>query len=129
MNTIAFRSRLFGLYAVTLACAVASSVPTICAAADSTDIPSVVVKYADLNLSNPEGVAVLYRRINAAARDVCKSYDIHSGSERLPGSADPCYRKALQDAVNKVGHPGLSAMYNAKHPQPSPITVASAKSR
>ena len=129
MNTLAFFARLPGLYAATLVCAVAASVPAICAAADSSDVPSVVVKFADLNLSNPEGVAVLYRRINAAARDVCKSYDIHSGSDRLAGSADPCVRKALQDAVNKVGHPALSAMYNAKHPQPLPITVASAKTR
>jgi UrcA family protein len=129
MNTFAFFARQPGLYAATLACAVVSSVPTICAATDSSDVPSVVVKFADLNLSNPEGVAVLYRRINAAARDVCRSYDIHSGTDRLPGSSDPCVRKALQDAINKVGQPALSAMYNAKHPQPAPITVASAKIR
>jgi UrcA family protein len=129
MNTIASSSRLFSLCAATLVCAVASGLPQLCAAADSNDIPTVVVKYADLNLSSPEGVTALYRRLHAAARDVCKSYDIHSGGDRFPGTSDPCYRKALQDAVSKVGHPALSAMYNAKYPQPGPITVASARTR
>jgi UrcA family protein len=129
VNTKSSSSRLLGLYAATIVCAVASSLTAVCAAADSSDFPSVVVKFADLNLSNPAGVTALYRRINAAARDVCKSYDIRSGSSTRPGSADPCVRKALQDAVNKVGHPALLAMYNAKHPQPGPITVASARTR
>jgi UrcA family protein len=129
VNTINPSARLLGLLATTIVCAVASSLATVCAAADSNDFPSVIVKFADLNLSNPEGATALYRRINAAARDVCKSYDIRSGSVRLAGSADPCVRKAIADAVTKVGHPGLFAIYNAKHPQPLPIAVASAKTR
>jgi len=129
VNTKRPSSRLLGLYATTIVCAVASSLTAVCAAADSSDFPSVVVKFADLNLSNPEGVTALYRRIHNAARDVCKSYDIRSGSYTLAGSGDPCVRKAIQDAVNKVGHPALLALYNAKHPQPVPITVASAKTR
>lgn len=129
MNTMRYSSRLLGLYAATIVCAVASSLTAVCAAADSSEFPSVVVKFADLNLSSPEGVTALYRRIHAAARDVCKSYDFRSAASILPGSADPCVRKAIQDAVNKVGHPALLAMYNAKHPQRVPITVASARTR
>ena len=34
-------------------------------------VPSVVVKYGDLNLSTEEGNRALYRRIVAAARQVC----------------------------------------------------------
>jgi UrcA family protein len=129
VNTNNRSSWLPGVLATTAVCAVASTLPTVCAAADSSDLPTVVVKYADLNLSNPEGVTALYRRITAAARDVCQHYDIRSGSSLRPGAADPCVRKALQDAVTKVGHPALSAMFNAKHPQPVPITVASARTR
>ena len=129
VNKIRPFPRLLALCATSIVCAVASSLAAVCAAADSNELPSVVVKFADLNLSNPEGVTVLYRRINAAARDVCKSYDIRSGSSVFPGSADPCVRKAIQDAVNKVGHPALLALYNARHPQQGPITVASAKTR
>ena len=42
-------------------------------AADASDevVRSEIVGFGDLNLSNPEGVAVLYRRIKAAAHRVC----------------------------------------------------------
>jgi UrcA family protein len=126
VNTINTSPRLLGLLATAIVCAVASSAATVCAATDSNDFPSVVVKFADLNLSNPAGVAALYRRIDAAARDVCKSYDVSSG-RFTAARTDPCVRKAIEDAVTKVGHPALFAIYNAKHPQPLPITVASAK--
>ena len=128
-NTNKRTTRQPGKQATTAVCAVASTLPTVCAAADNSALPTVVVKYADLNLSNPEGVTALYRRITAAARDVCQYYDIRSGSSLRPGATDACVRKALQDAVTKVGHPALSALYNAKHPQPVPITVASAGTR
>jgi UrcA family protein len=114
-------------FATLAVCAVASGLATICTASDNSEFPSVVVKYADLNLSSPEGANALYRRINAAARDVCRSYDLGSGSFKLAAGSDPCVRKAIADAVTKVGHPALLAIYNAKHPQPSPITVASTK--
>jgi UrcA family protein len=129
VNTISPNSRLLGLFAMAIVCAVSSSLPAICAAADSSDLPRVTVKFGDLNLSNPEGATTLYRRINAAAREVCKSYDVGRGNFKLPGNANPCVRKAIGDAVTKVGHPALFAIYNAKHPQSLPITVASARTR
>lgn len=129
MNTISPTARLLGLFAMATVCAVSSGLATVCAAADSSDLPRVTVKFADLNLSNPEGATTLYRRIHAAAREVCKSYDIGRGNFTLPGSANPCVRKAIADAVTQVGHPALLAIYNAKHTRPVPITVASAKTR
>jgi UrcA family protein len=129
MNTMTPTSRLLGLFAIAIVCSVSSSLATVCAAADSSDLPRVTVKFGDLNLSNPEGATALYRRINAAAREVCKSYDIGRGNFTLPASANPCVRKAIGDAVTKVGHPALLAIYNAKHPHRLPITVASAKTR
>jgi UrcA family protein len=129
MNTISPTSRLLGLFAMAIVCSVSSSLATVCAAADSSDLPHVTVKFGDLNLSNPEGATALYRRINAAAREVCKAYDIGRGRFALPGSADPCVRKAIAEAVTKVDHPALLAIYNAKHPRRVPITVASAKTR
>src|ERR1700756_2467731 len=35
-------------------------------------LPSETVRYHDLNLNSPEGVAGLYRRIQDAAADVCQ---------------------------------------------------------
>ena len=129
MNTFSPTSRLLGLFAMAIVCSVSSSLGAVCAAADSSDLPRMTVKFGDLNLSNPEGATTLYRRITAAARQVCKSYDIGRGNFVLPGSANPCVRKAIADAVTKVGHPSLLAIYNAKHPRPLQITVASARTR
>jgi len=129
MNALTSSPRLRGLVATALVCAVVSSFATVCTAADNKDFPSVVVKFGDLNLSNPEGAAVLYRRIDSAAREVCKAYDISSGRYKFPPSSNPCVAKSIQEAVAKVGHPALLAIYNAKHPHPVPIEVASAGSR
>ena len=41
--------------------------------AQAGDERSETVKFADLNLSSPEGVEALYGRIHAAARRVCES--------------------------------------------------------
>src|SRR5580692_11329307 len=39
------------------------------------EAPSVTVRYHDLNLNTPEGIANLYERIHAAAVVVCKSVE------------------------------------------------------
>ena len=52
--------------ALTLTCGAVSI------AADNSDVPQTLVKFADLNLSNPQGAITLYSRIAAAANRVCK---------------------------------------------------------
>jgi UrcA family protein len=74
---------------------------------------STAVHYTDLNLSQPAGVATLYRRITWAANHVC-------GQRALTGSNYPlpeytrCYNEAIASAVARVGHPQLSAYYHAR---------------
>jgi UrcA family protein len=130
MNTITPFTRIHRLIATAIVGAFASSFAVVCPAADDTETVSVVVKFGDLNLSNPQGAAALYGRIVAAAHNVCGSYDsdevIHRGSR---ARADACVHKAIADAVTKVGQPELFAVYNAKNRQPLPITVASAQAR
>jgi UrcA family protein len=128
MNTITRSTRLRGLIAKALVSAVAASFTVVCAAADNTETVSVIVKFGDLNVSNPEGAATLYRRIAAAASNVCGPYETdswHRGSSRARVNA--CVHKAIADAVTKVGQPELFAIYNAKNREPLPITVADAK--
>jgi UrcA family protein len=129
MNAITSFPRLSGFVATAIVYVVASSFSTASTAANSNEFPSTVVKFADLNLSTPQGAAALYRRINWAARDVCKAYDLSSGHFEQPSNSHPCVRKAVQDAVAKVNAPQLTAVYNAKNPQARPIEVASAQSR
>jgi UrcA family protein len=129
MNTITPSTRFRGLIATAIVSAFASSFAVVCAAADSRDTVSEVVKFGDLNVSNPQGAATLYRRIAAAARDVCGPYEIDSWHPGARASFNACVHKAIADAVTKVGRPELFAIYNAKNRQPLPITVASAKTR
>ena len=130
MNMITPFTRIRRLIATAMVSAFASSFAVVCAAADDTETVSVVVKFEDLNVANPQGAATLYGRIAAAAHNVCGSYDsddvFHHGSR---SRVNACVRKAIADAVTRVGQPELLAVYNTKNRQPLPITVAAARAR
>jgi UrcA family protein len=96
-------------------------------AAGDSDVPQVVVKFGDLDLSNPQGAATLYSRIAAAGNEVCRSLDINSRDLGSRARLDACVHKAIAEAVTKVNQPKLFAIYNAKHHQSRPILVAAAK--
>jgi UrcA family protein len=76
------------------------------------DVAQVHVKYADLNVNNPAGAAVLYQRIRAAAEKVCAM----PGSRELDRAAQAkaCMTKATADAVAAVNAPALTGLYEAK---------------
>lgn len=107
------------LFASAILGAFATGFAGISAAADSTLERSETVKFGDLNLSNPQGAATLYRRIVRAAHEVCDLPD-----DVVRSSAHACVDKAVADAVSKVGHPELIAIYTAKTHMPMPIIVA-----
>jgi UrcA family protein len=109
--------------------ALALSCGAVSMAADRSDVPQAVVKFGDLNLSNPQGAATLYGRIVAAAHEVCKSFDIDSRDLGDRARLDACVHKAIAGAVTKVGQPELFAIYNVKNHQPLPILIAAAETR
>jgi UrcA family protein len=129
MNTTNPSARLRGFIATAIFSALVSSFAAVCTAADSSDTRSETVKYGDLNVSNPEGAATLYRRIAAAANNVCRSYETDSRYIGSQAGLNACVHKAIADAVTKVGRPELFTVYNSKNRQPLPVIVASAKSR
>ncbi len=119
MNSMNTSTRIRKVFATAILGALAAGFAGLSAGAGMIE-SSVTVKYGDLNLSNAVGAAALYSRIVAAARQVCDSpNDLASQA-----SARACRNKAISEAVTKVGHPGLIAVYNAKNPQPLPVTVA-----
>jgi UrcA family protein len=99
------------------------------AAARQTDVSQTVVKFGDLNLSNPQGAATLYRRIVVAAHEVCGSFDVDSIDFAARALTNACVHKAIADAVTKVGQSELFAVYDAKNHQSLPIAVAAAQAR
>ena len=76
---------------------------------NATEVPpSQTVRFSDLNIKNLEGAKVLYSRIHAAARKVCK---LSAGTDPiLRGGAQACIDTAINDAVHKVNAPLLTAL-------------------
>ena len=97
--------------------------------AGESDVPQVVVKFGDLDLSNAQGAARLYSRIAAAGEELCKPFDVDSGNLGSRARFGACVQKTIADAVTKFNQPELFAIYNAKNHQPRPILVAAAKAR
>jgi len=120
MNTMTTIKR-FRMLACGLLGAVASSLPVLPAVADSFDAPQVTVKYEDLNISNPQGVATLYSRIRNAAKDVCSQYD-HSG---IDGAIrrNACMDRAIISAVTKVNSSAVYAVSGVKAGTDVPVRL------
>jgi UrcA family protein len=96
------------------------------AAADpSSKTPTLKVFYGDLNLERPEGAAVLYRRLRAAADTVCSPVD--STQPDWLQRFEDCMRKSIADAVAKVDNPVLTAYYQSKNPRHALPPVVTAK--
>jgi UrcA family protein len=77
------------------------------------DVGRITVRFGDLNLEQPAGVAVLYRRLRHAAEHVC-------GEPERPGEATisvawrACVAQAVERAVVTVDRPALTA-YHREH--------------
>src|SRR5262245_21233187 len=68
------------------------------------------VSYADLDLSKPAGAQTLYKRIKAAARQVCGPSDQYTFVTPARAFRE-CYAKAIADAVAQVDRPSLTALH------------------
>jgi len=119
MNTSTLSTGLRGLIATAICGALAASFAAV-SAAEGPEPASQIVKFADLNVSNPLGAAVLYARIRAAAESVC-SYYVFKSDE----AENRCVHDAIANAVTKVNQPALSAVYNTKYKISVPSTLVS----
>jgi len=72
-----------------------------------SDVPlSKVVRYADLDIQNPVGAEILYRRLRLAAAEVCPAAP-HPG--QLVGRSD-CVKDAIDRAVLSLHSAALSRL-------------------
>lgn len=94
------------------------------AAAPNAEPPSVTVRYLSTDLSTPQGVVVLYRRIREAASSVCGAYDSALLEEKA--LRDKCVDEAIAAAVMRVHSERLTAHYwrrmHGKRPLPDQPT-------
>ena len=123
MNTIT-STPLRTLIAGAILSVLAFSFATVSSANDGTTLPHVIVKFGDLDVSNPQGASLLYDRIQTAARDVCsRSVDPWD----LPGMAnrEKCAEKTILDTVIKINRSALTAVYSAKTGKEVPTRLVS----
>jgi UrcA family protein len=85
--------------------------PVARAASSPADVPQVRVSYSDLILTNEHDALLLYRRIAAAAREVCPP-ESSVYARRIAGRH--CVSEAISRAVRDVGSPKL-AQVEAAH--------------
>ncbi|HXQ46650.1 MAG TPA: UrcA family protein [Caulobacteraceae bacterium] len=95
--------------AATLSCAI----PAVAQISDT--VPSVTVKYSDLNIGSRAGVQALFKRIDAAANTACGGApDIRQLNQLA--SFEACCRSAVARAVVEVNSPMLKAMAHGGSP-------------
>jgi UrcA family protein len=86
---------------------------------DSLDIErnSVTVTYADLNINNEKGAAVLYRRLQVASESVCGIRFPRAQKDlQFKKIAEDCYDDALSRAVDAIGSELLLSLHQGTEP-------------
>ncbi|MGD0492659.1 MAG: UrcA family protein [Steroidobacteraceae bacterium] len=87
----------------------AAGIGAASAAGQQDDVPSVVVKYDPQSLQTDRGAHVLYRKIVAAAEQVC--LPVISSSIRPSQAILQCRAQAIARAVTKINDPKLAAIH------------------
>lgn len=103
-------ARILFVATALLACLVVTG-PVRAANADA-DVPSMTVHYNELNLGNEAGVQTLYRRLTAAARQVCASQDGRRLQEQLAFRS--CVALSLERAVREARNEAVLALHAEK---------------
>jgi len=98
-----------------LAAAATLSCATPVAAQTSDTVPSVSVKYGDLDIGSPAGAQLLLKRIRAAANTACGGAPDIRQLKQL-ATFEACRRSAAARAVTVIDSPMLSAMARGGSP-------------
>jgi UrcA family protein len=107
--------------------AVVAMIPALPAVAGDALAPKVTVKFADLDVSKPHDVAVLYSRIVSASEELCAPFD--RNDMVLARKMRACVNSAVASAVNHANIPALTSVYTAKMHVAAPTLVASLQNR
>jgi UrcA family protein len=75
----------------------------------NSGVPSVVVRYNDLNLASDQGAQALYRRLSGAARRVCPVENARDLGEFSRSRG--CQTEAIARAVQEINNPRLAALH------------------
>ncbi len=73
------------------------------------EVPTSVVRYGDLDLSQPHDARVLHSRILWAAERVCAQYAGHNVI--VVRQHEMCVRQAVENAIKRINRPELDAVH------------------
>ena len=102
---------------------VAALTLTPLASISAEPMPQITVSFADLNLSNPLGIATLYGRLQWAAHEVCGS-EPRARDFGVHAAWSQCVTAALDTAVAQVHSAELAALHAKRSVQRTPLLVA-----
>jgi UrcA family protein len=96
-------------------------------ASGADDVPSVSVRFADLDLDRAAGSATLYKRLSVAARVVCRDLDPSDSAHSylkpvLQRQYQGCMDKAIIGAVGKINRPAFTSYVSTKMTLPATLT-------
>jgi UrcA family protein len=74
----------------------------------SDQVPSVTVRYGDLDLSSPQGRSMLYRRLSLAAQEVCPIAEAPGVVAAMQSKA--CRSRAVKQAMRSIGGPMVARL-------------------
>jgi UrcA family protein len=99
------------------------------ARADTTFEPrAVTVRFADLDVNDTHGAAVLFQRITSAAKIVCQDLGSDRQLARMIVYAN-CVNKAIGNAVVKLDRPAVTDYAVARGALPGPATIKIASNK
>jgi UrcA family protein len=101
---------------------------TIARAGTAFEPRTMTVRFADLDTTNAEGAAVLYRRLKFAADVVCQDLDSGRDLFLVRQHAD-CVRLALSNAIAKVDRPAVTAYAAGRGVVPATVSVKIASNK
>ncbi len=114
MNALIKQSAAITLVAISLIAAgrALAADPTDFASQSAETKAGIRVRYADLDLSKPQDISILYKRISRAARDNC-STDAAAWDGRT-SLLKKCIGQTIEDAVNRINKPPLTALHRER---------------
>lgn len=82
------------------------------AATPADSVPSSLrVSYRDLDLNNPSDATIMLQRLRDAALQACGAFPGSFPDYRRAVEASACYKQSLDRAVNDLGVPAVSQLY------------------
>ena len=102
---------------VSAALMLSSSAFCMATAAPPSEVATAIVKFGDLDTTHAVGREQLYRRVNLAARAVCRSLDPNESGAGLQIAAryKACIDQAVAGAVARINRPEVSDYFAARN--------------